>query len=30
MSASTVAPPLEVSLDRRIPMGVVRDTLAIV
>ena len=29
MSASTVA-PLEISLDRRIPMGGVRDTLAIV
>ncbi len=30
MSASTVAPSLEVSLDRRIPMGVMRDTFAIV
>ncbi len=30
MKPRTAAPPLEVSLDRRIPMGVVRDTLAIV
>jgi len=30
MSATTVETPTDIALDRRIPMGVVRDTLAIV